>query len=412
MQLIVRSIRQPANMTQFNLTEAKNNGAVINGNDGTLLDQTKHPARVEETNKIAAINVDLYTLDDAPYKYYYVDNATGEFSVYFWYRQKGQHEVTVQYWDNRNNQQILSYSVTATTGEKLKLVAPEYLENGKYKRADTQVETVEVPVDGAKTVKLQYVPNYVTVTVQTNVDGATTSYDSSQVNQTDAAGNPTGKLTLIVPNKTGYTLQGIQADNLGGENTYPTSYDAATSTLKLSGLTQDTNVTYYYKKTSATEYQSDLTIKYQYNGYDLKDEKTIKVNCDEVTQIEIPKFTGYQAKGYKFEGDTGFTDITDAGITFTPDRNNKTLIINYVRPDNTIVLPGVDKNIPAPDDKDNVIVKPGDETPTIDGDGNVKIDPDDNNSTVIRPIDPANPDQGKEEIKVPGGTVIKPDGTD
>ena len=407
---------QPADMTQFTLEAAKNSQAVINGDNGELLNQDKHPARVAETNKIAAINVDLYTLDDAPYKYYYVENEVGEFSVYFWYRQKGQHEVTVQYWDNRNNQQILSYSVTATTGEKLKLVAPEYLENGKYKRADTQDKTVEVPVDGAKTVQLQYVPNYVTVTVQTNVDGATTSYDSSQVNQTDAAGNPTGKLTLIVPNKTGYTLQGIKAGNLGGENTYPTSYDAATSTLNLSGLTQDTNVTYYYKKTSATEYQSDLTIKYQYNGYDLKDEKTIKVNCDEVTQIEIPKFTGYQAKGYKFEGDAGFTDITDAGITFTPDRNNKTLIINYVRPDNTIVLPGVDKNIPAPDDKDNVIVKPDNGTQLTPNPGpnpekgSVTI-PDNTTGTVTRPIDPDNPDQGKEEIKVPGGTVIKPDGS-
>jgi len=30
---------------------------------------------------------------------------------------------------------------------------------------------------------------------------------------------------------------------------------------------------------------------------------------------------------------------------------------------------------------------------------------------VTRPIDPANPDQGKEEVKVPGGTVIKPDGS-
>ena len=115
---------QPADMTQFTLEAAKNSQAVINGDNGELLNQDKHPARVAETNKIAAINVDLYTLDDAPYKYYYVENEVGEFSVYFWYRQKGQHEVTVQYWDNRNNQQILSYSVTATTGEKLKLVAP------------------------------------------------------------------------------------------------------------------------------------------------------------------------------------------------------------------------------------------------------------------------------------------------
>ena len=60
---------QPADMAQFNLETAKTKGAVING-DGTLLEQDKQPARVAETNKIAAINVDLYTLDAAPYKYY------------------------------------------------------------------------------------------------------------------------------------------------------------------------------------------------------------------------------------------------------------------------------------------------------------------------------------------------------
>ena len=87
------------------------------------------------------------------------------------------------------------------------------------------------------------------------------------------------------------------------------------------------------------------------------------------------------------------------------------MTISYVRTDNTIVLPGKDDKIPAPDDKDNIIVKPGDKTPTIDGEGNVTIAPDDNNATVVRP-DPTNPNgDSKEEIKVPGGTTIDKDGT-
>ena len=81
-------------------------------------------------------------------------------------------------------------------------------------------------------------------------------------------------------------------------------------------------------------------------------------------------------------------------------------------PDGSIELPGKDNKIPAPDDKDNVIVTPGNGG-TLDGpkkpDGSVKVET--GEATVTRPIDPAKPDQGKENIKVPEGSTIYPDGT-
>lgn len=81
-----------------------------------------------------------------------------------------------------------------------------------------------------------------------------------------------------------------------------------------------------------------------------------------------------------------------------------------LNPDGSVELPGQDGKLPAPKEKDNVTVTP-DKPGTIkpQPDGSVKVDG--GPGTVERPKDPANPDQGKEEIKVPDGTIVKPDGT-
>ena len=53
------------------------------------------------------------------------------------------------------------------------------------------------------------------------------------------------------------------------------------------------------------------------------------------------------------------------------------------------------------------------ENGTLDGPkkpgGSVEVKGDE--GTVTRPIDPAKPDQGKENIKVPEGSIVYPDGT-
>ena len=77
----------------------------------------------------------------------------------------------------------------------------------------------------------------------------------------------------------------------------------------------------------------------------------------------------------------------------------------------SIELPGKDGELESPKDKDNVLVTPdkpnGKVTPQPDG--SVKVE--DNGGTVTRPTDPNHPENGKEEIKVPEGTVVEPDGT-
>ena len=412
---------KPADMTDFDLAQAQQKGAVINGSNGSGEILTHETARVKETYKASAMNIDFYALQDDPSKYYYVKQTTDldePLKVYFWYRAKGSEDVTVSY--QAAGQTILSYTVTATKGEKLALKAPAYLEDGKYKRAADQEAEITVTADAAKTVTLKYQPNFVNVTVQTVTDGGNPSNDGTyQVNKTDDQGTSTGNLRLIPPYKPGYTLAGIQVGTEGGQNRFPAAYDKLSGNLSLTGLQADTSVVYYYQTTKASEYQGRIKIQYQYHGYDLTDPKNDEpVNLGESNRIDIPSIDGYTAQSYTFVNGTGSTTSNEAipagGLQITPTAaTGLTLTIHYTRTDGSVVLPGKDNEVgPAPKDQDNVIVKPDPtKPPTIDGDGNVTIKPDDKDASVIRPIDPNKPDQGKEEIKVPGGTVIKPDGT-
>ena len=415
---------KPADMSTFTLGAAQTANAIIK--DEVLTEK----ARVAETYKASALSIDFYKLDDDLSKYYYVEKTTNlseEVNVYFWYRAKGSEDVTVNY--QAAGQTILTYTVTATKGEKLALKAPLYLEGGKYKRAVSQDEKITVDVTSTKIVELQYEPNFVNVTVQTVTDsGMPSNYDRRQVNKTDGQGGSTNNLTLTPPYKGGYTLVGIavQTDSstVGGDDEIPGIYNKSTGELNLTNLDKDTVVTYYYKTTTASEYQVPLTIRYLYNGYALKaDKQNFLVNRGEENTIEVPAFDGYTASTYTFQNGSGNvqTDqpIPQDGLKIMPTaQTDLALTITYTRADGSVVLPGVDSKIDSPaHDKDNVIVKPDDpaKTPTLNPapnppattpkEGSVTI-PTGTTATVTRPTD-----KGKEDITVPGGTTIDPDGT-
>ena len=409
---------QPTDMANFDETAAKNAGAIIDTRDLT------EKARIGESYKASAQSVDRYALDDQISKYYVVDDSQDTLKVYFWYRAKNAGTVTVHYHygsaaDHDAAALLMSYSLDAVVGEKVIISIPEYLMDGKYKLpAGAERTQTKVVGNGDNQVEIYYDANFVTVNVKTQRSdfAAPAEYESHEVIKTDVNGNVTGNLTLTPPYRAGYTLVGITGVEGGEKKKLPDSFK--NGKLTLTGLKANTEITYYYNKTSATEYQSDLTIKYQYNGYALAADKTVKVNRDEANTIDIPSFEGYKASTYTFEdGNTKHTteQIGTNGISITPTAQTGTLTISYVRTDNTIVLPGKDDKIPAPDDKDNIIVKPGDgSTPVVNPDGSVKIPDGDNNATVVRP-DPTDPNypngDSKEEIKVPGGTTIDKDGT-
>ena len=315
--------------------------------------------------------------------------------------------------ENAQGDLLGSYTIEAATGEDVTVNAPESLQDGKYLLNQSKTsQTLRVTETGTLTMEFYYDKNFVTVTTNSVANGITTpegSYEVVKANPTLQI--PAGTLTLYPPYKAGYTLVGITGVGNGTAATLPTGFNGS---IELTNLTADTTITYYYKTTSASEYQTELTVKYLYNGYQLAADKTISVNRGQSNKIDVPSFDGYAAKQYQLEANAK-VDITTVGqITVDIEQNAvspMTLTITYIRPDGSVVLPGKDGEISAPRDEDNVIVKPdgGKDLEDVDDPaGSVKV-PTGETGTVTRP-DPANPGK-KEDVKVPEGTVVDKDGT-
>ena len=384
---------------------------------------TPEDARVGESYKAVAQSFDSWALKDDYSKYYEVPVGTDPLKVYFMYVPKTTGMVTVHYHfgtETDKGEKLNEYTITAVAGENLKISAPEYLLNNKYHLRVTNTNPYHLTVtQSPETVDFYYEANFVTVTTKVNLDGTDNgTHETYEVIKDTTSGS--GSTTLYPPEKAGYTLIGITADNAtltnGGADKLPTQY--TDNKLALTGLTQNATVTYYYKTTKASEYQTELTVEYKYNGYDLVAAKKINANTGEANSIDILVFDGYTASTYNFtDGSTvkvNGSGVNGTTVSVTPAEKTATLTITYTRPDGSVVLPGKDNVFAAPKDKDNVTVTPDDEnkipTDTGDGTGSVKV-PDDTTATVTRPTDPEHPEQGSENITVPGGSVIKPDGT-
>lgn len=384
---------------------------------------TPEKARVGETYKAVAQSFNGWALKDDFSKLYQVENSTESLKVYFLYEQKTTGTVTVHYHfgegaDNKGKL-INEYSITAVAGEKVQISALEYFNDNKYHLRNGQTNPYVLTVtDQAETVDFYYEANFVTVTTKVNLDGTDTGTHETYEVIKDTTTH-SGSTTLYPPEKAGYTLVGITADGAtltnGGTDKLPTQY--TDNKLNLAGLTQDATVTYYYKTTKASEYQTELTVEYKYNGYDLAAVKKINANTGEANPIDIPAFDGYTASTYVFKDGNGAgtgSGINGADtVSVTPAEKTATLTITYTRPDGSIVLPGKGDKI---GDGNDIIVKPTDPNtpPTLNPDnGSVTIpkDPAGNTGTVTRPKDPTKPADGKEDIIVPGGTTIDKDGT-
>lgn len=381
-------------------------------------------ARVGETYQAVAQSFNGWALQDDFSKLYTVENTTAPLKVYFLYAAKSTGDVTVHYHfgDKTNPGKLLNeYTIKAVVGEKVSISAPSYLLDNKYHLRNGQANPYVLEVtNNTKEVEFYYEANFVVVTAQTVVDsGTATAHETYEVIKDLTTHS--GSTTLYPPEKAGYTLIGIDATGAtltnGGADKLPTQY--ANNKLNLANLTQDATVTYYYKTTKASEYQTALTVEYKYNGYDLAADKTINVNTGEANSIDIPAFDGYTASTYNFT-DGSTVKVTGSGIgegaatvSVTPAEKKATLTITYTRPDGSIVLPGEGDKI---GDGNDIIVKPTDPNtpPTLNpDDGSVTIpkDPAGNTGTVTRPKDPTKPADGKEDIIVPGGTTIDKDGT-
>ena len=426
----------PVNKTKLDkagktLDEVINSGAVDDYIINELTPAAMDKARVGETYKAVAQSFTGWALKDDFSKLYQVNVGGTELKVYFLYEQKTTGTVTVHYHfgeivdptdPSPNYGKLLNeYSIEAVVGEKVKVTPQAYLMDNKYHLRDGQDPVTLTVTENTETIDFYYEANYVTVTVNTVVNnGAADKHDAHEV----VKGND---LTIYPPVKAGYTLVGITATGYtltgGAADTLPDGY--TNNALTLTGLNADATVTYYYKTTSATEYQTVLTVEYVYNGYKLIDDKTINVNTGETTAIDVPAFDGYKATLSTFVDDGALSVGSGIGgvtVDVTPNGKTATLTITYERTDGSIVLPGADDVFTAPNDKDNVVVKPDDGNTTLTPnpapvapatepvEGSVTV-PDNTTATVTRPKDPQHPENGSEDITVPGGTTINPDGT-
>lgn len=362
-------------------------------------------ARVGETYMATAQTFDGWTLDDNLTKPYTVADGTGNLEVYFWYKAKATGTVTVKYVcgteGGANNFTLASYTTKAAGGEKLTVTPPQNLGDGRYTlNAGQKEQVIDVTRDGQHEVSFYYTKNFVTVNTKIVLGTAQPSEITSQ----DVL--KTGTADFYPPYRPGYKLVGVTGVDGGTVTKLP---DGFKDKVTISNPQNDVELVWYYEQTDATEYQSVITVNYLYRGAALSKETFVKAFIGVDNTIDVPTFDGYTAKSYTFNNGAS-TDITDAskGITVKPTEKTATLTITYERKDGSIVLPGADGAYPAPDhDKDNVIVTPDDvNKPLVDnGDEGVKV-PDDGTATVTRPTD-----KGKEDITVPGGSVVKPNGT-
>ena len=152
-----------------------------------------------------------------------------------------------------------------------------------------------------------------------------------------------------------------------------------------------------------------VEILYRSNNPQNKTIKSYAVVGDTITLLPSTSFVyeGHQFLNWREDANNAYTAEAEIQVATAMTLEAQWAKLN---PDGSVELPGQDGKLPAPNEKDNVTVTP-DKPGTIkpQPDGSVKVDG--GPGTVERPKDPTKPDQGKEEIKVPDGTIVKPDGT-
>ena len=326
-----------------------------------------------------------------------VANEGGALTVTFNYVKKSDATITVEHKVKGEANPFSSYTVNVSDGEWFTASA---LTDNKYTLEGENTKTVQANAQAAQTITFEYAKNYVTVKTFTNTDGNTNTVYQPGIEVVKAE-----TATLNPPLRTGYVLKGIKVvtkgetdTTVGDEETYPNGWNAETSTLTLSNLSSDTEVTYYYKtiEEALPEHQVTITVIEKHEAFTMS-EKTYKVTKDrEVVKNHTyapNTYDGYRVASYQVDDEVK-QEITDAFTGVQVDHfQNHTITYTFVRTDGSVTVPGKDEKLPS---KDDITIKPTDPTqkPTVD--------PDNGTVTV--------PDKGGEVV-TPDGTVVAPGGS-
>lgn len=368
-------------------------------------------ARVGESYVAAARQLDGYTLADALTKVISeVKDEQDAVKVYFLYTKKQSGSVQIVYRSEEQGQTLLSYTVQGAIGEDFTASAPATWENGKYKLKNDGLTSYNETTGGTKTITVQaansdvvftYTKNFVTVSTSTKVGTSTAAHDSVTVKKGE-------KVMLTLPAVKGYDLVGITATGYtltnGGEAQMPDEWDAQAQKLTLGNLQADAQVVYHYKaiEENITEYQVQVTVKDQYERYELGN-RTETVTKNVASSITPKQYAGYTLSAYQIGNEAKQNVAANLADRFTLSHAftaNTNVTFFYTRTDGSAVVPGENGNL---GDNDDVIIKPnGSDKPTFTDTpeaGSVKVP---NGAEVVTPGGTVIP---------PDGSVVKPDGT-
>ena len=368
-------------------------------------------ARVGESYVAAARQLDGYTLADALTKVISeVKDEPGAVKVYFLYTKKQSGSVQIVYRSEEQGQTLLSYTVQGAIGEDFTASAPATWENGKYKLKNDGLTSYNETTGGTKTITVQaansdvvftYTKNFVTVSTSTKVGTSTAAHDSVTVKKGE-------EVMLTPPAVKGYDLVGITATGYtltnGSETQMPDEWDAQAQKLTLKNLQADAQVVYHYKaiEENITEYQVQVTVKDQYERYELGS-RTETVTKNVASSITPKQYEGYTLSAYQIGNDAKQNVAANLADSFTLSHAftaNTDVTFFYTRTDGSAVVPGGNGNL---GDDDDVIIKPnGSDKPTFTDKpeaGSVKVP---NGAEVVTPGGTVIP---------PDGSVVKPDGT-
>lgn len=237
----------------------------------------------------------------------------------------------------------------------------------------------------------------------------------------DSGANQQNRPILNVSAPTGYVAKYIIADTEPSEGDWNTNVaKTAGSDMLIGEISKETKVWINYIRTS-NPIETKYTIQYNPNGGvgDIKTDTVVEGGSHTIESSSLYNRSDYIFSRWtdKKQSDPTTEKIYKVGQTFTDIRTNHTIWAQWFQKNgDNITVPGRDGKF-APDgtNDDNVTVKPGPgvtedgKKPTVNngngGNGNVKVP---EGSTGI--VERKDPEGKTEEIIVPGGTEVTPDG--
>lgn len=322
-------------------------------------------------------------------------------------------------------QNYTGYLVAGGSSQKVPVDSIVYSSGSVIVQYPVTVVVQGLPVAGAAvSVKTKDYPvgaeKHATYDAQSSDPSLDLSTDNAGVQfWVDSGANQQNSPILNVSTPASYVARYIISDTEPAEGDWDTAKTAGSDML-LGAISKETKVWVKFIQTS-TPSKTEYTIQYNPNGGrgSIKTDVVAEGGSHTIEQSNLYNRPGYVFSRWtnKEQSDPATEEIYKVGEVYKDIKTNHIIWAQWFQKNgDNITVPGTDGKF-APDgtNDDNVTVKPGPgvteegKKPTVNngnsGNGNVKVP---EGSTGI--VERKNPDGAVEEIIVPGGTEVTPDG--